>query len=141
LTSSVSNTRVPTQPRSLAGSDVRHDLLLGVGGEVSPLIHRLDAQGAAGEFLDPVDEVRHCGREVEVAVGVREAQHELLTRAAAGLVLAVPTARTGRRGERRDCGKGERRQSDSSRRPVEGLTPLHEERDQGTSIESPLHRG
>ena len=105
----VEHARADPAEVDLAGSDILHDLLLGVGGEVPPLVHGLDAQVAAGELLDAIDEVRHCGREVEVAVGIGQAQHLRLA-CAARLVLAVPTAGAGRRGERRGRGEGECRE-------------------------------
>jgi hypothetical protein len=47
-----------------------HDLLLGVGHRVPPLIHDLDANVAAGKLLEVFDEVLHGGRKAQIAIGV-----------------------------------------------------------------------
>src|SRR6266511_3687908 len=120
----------------LAGGDILHDLLLSVRGEVPPFIHGLDAEVAAGELLDPLDEVFNGGREVDLAIGVGQSQHDRLARAA-GLVVAGTATAAARRGKRHDCGENESREPASISHPVHGLTPFSDDRDHAMDGQSP----
>src|SRR6266540_20566 len=105
-----------------AGGHGPHDLLLSIGGEVTPAICDLDANVAAGTLPDLRHEVLDRRVVLQVGGGVGHPQHDRLT-GATGLVAASPATAAAPRHDGRDGGERNRREPGSAFHPAHGTTP------------------
>ena len=119
--------RPGTAQVGLTGGDGPYDLLLGIGGEVAPVVDDLDANVAARTLLDLRRRSADRGKVLQVAGGVGHSQDHRLT-GAAGLVAASPVAAAAPRHDGRDHGEGNGREPGSAPHPAHGPTPFLEGR-------------